>query len=338
MKTKLKFIFIIIDIILIIIIFFFWKSKYLNNQNFKFNQRKNIYLDKYEENIYNNIKSDLLNSKCSRMWGNQQPFINGVIRKFRPKKILELGVAEGGSSIIILNAIKDINNSHLYSIDLSTNELIGFCVKNIFTNLSKNWNLYTGNVAAKFLEEIGNGIDMALIDSSHYEPGEILDFLIVLPFLKEEAVVIFHDIANQITRSMHSRLEWAPYIIFNIIRGKKYLPSGNNILTHDIGAVKLERNQYKYVNDYFRALGGQWQYFPDENHIKIIEKFFQKYYNNECLIMFNETVEFNREFVKNNPIKKPPRYVYTNGSTKYFLNRRKRSKRKIKKKLFKINY
>ena len=34
-------------------------------------------------------------------------FLNGLVRKFKPKKLLELGVARGGSSIVLLNAIKD---------------------------------------------------------------------------------------------------------------------------------------------------------------------------------------------------------------------------------------
>lgn len=49
------------------------------------------------------------------------------------------------------------------------------------------------------MENIGKEIDMVLIDSAHFEPGEILDFIIVLPFLKQEAIVVMHDIANQIT-------------------------------------------------------------------------------------------------------------------------------------------
>ena len=116
------------------------------------------------------------------------------------------------------------------------------------------------------METIGRNIDIALIDTAHFEPGEILDFLMILPFLKEEAIVIFHDIANQITKSK-TRNEWAPYIIFNAIRGEKYLPSGKDILKQDIGAIKLEKNQKKYYHDYFRLLGGQWQYFPKEIHI-----------------------------------------------------------------------
>ena len=59
------------------------------------------------------------------------------------------------------------------------------------------------------------------------------------------------------------------------------MPSGKNILTQDIGVIKLERNQKKYIHDYFRALGGQWQYFPKEKHIKIIKSLFNKYYDNE---------------------------------------------------------
>ncbi len=91
---------------------------------------------------------------------------------------------------------------------------------------------------------------MVFLDSVHLEPGEILQFLIALSFLKE-AVVIFHDIANKITKlgPRGTRREWASYIIFNILRGKKYLPSGNTFLLKDIGAVKFERNQIKYVYD-----------------------------------------------------------------------------------------
>lgn len=86
----------------------------------------------------------------------------------------------------------------------------------------------------------------------------------------------------------------------------------------------MESNQYKYVNGYFRALGGQ--YFPDENHINLIYNFFQKYYNNDCLIMFNETIEFNREFVKNNPVKEHPIYVYDNIFKKHFLDKKNKTK------------
>jgi len=200
----------------------------------------------------------------------------------------------------MLNAIKDIKGSKLFSIDLISEETIGKCVYKYFPNLIKNWHLFKGNFASKFMKIIGNNIDMVFIDTAHYEPGEILDFLIVLPFLKEGAIVIIHDIARQINEG-YSRKEYAPYIIFNGIRGYKYLPSGKQILKHDIGAIILEKNQYKYYKDYFRLLGGQWQYFPNEKYIIQIRDYFKKYYDDECLIIFEEAITFNRELVKRIP-------------------------------------
>ena len=49
------------------------------------------------------------------------------------------------------------------------------------------------------MEQIGNNIDMLFIDSAHFEPDEILDFIIALPFLNEGAIVGFYDLGNQIT-------------------------------------------------------------------------------------------------------------------------------------------
>jgi hypothetical protein len=152
--------------------------------------------------------------------------------------------------------------------------------------------------------------------------GEILNFLFVLPFLKEEAIIIFHDIGNQITKSgpKNTRRNWASYKMFNIIRGSKFYPSGNGILTKDIGAIKLDKNQFKYIHDYFRTLGGQWDYFPEEEHIKTMTKFIKTYYDKDCLVMFEETVKFNRKFVKNNPIYVRP--LYDSISKKNFLKKK----------------
>ena len=98
-----------------------------------------------------------------------------------------------------------------------------------------------------------------------------------------------------------TRHEWAPYIIFNLVRGKKFYPSGDNVIKQDIGAIILEKNQNQYIYDYFRALGGQWEYFLNEEHINIMRDFIKKYYDNLCLSMFDEAIKYNRNFVKNNP-------------------------------------
>ena len=59
-----------------------------------------IPFEEFEIYKYNEIKQKLNDSKCSQMWANQREFLNGIVRKFKPKKIVEIGVASGGSSII----------------------------------------------------------------------------------------------------------------------------------------------------------------------------------------------------------------------------------------------
>ena len=120
------------------------------------------------------------------MWANQKEFLNGIIRKFKPEKIVELWVYSGGSSIVILNAIDDFKNSKLYSIDLNSAIFVGQCVNKFFPHFMRNWKLFKGNIATEYIEKIGNNIDIAMIDTAHFEPGEILNFLIILPFLKKK--------------------------------------------------------------------------------------------------------------------------------------------------------
>ena len=160
-------------------------------------------IDKFETNILMQINHILEqkhnNRTLSEMSFTDRSFLNGIIRKLKPNKILEIGLAAGGSSAIILNAIKDFENSTLYSIDYNTkyyqdnSKNTGFIVNDYLPELKNKWNLYTGGVSAKFIEDIGNNIDVCLLDTMHCNPGEILDFLTVLPYLKENAVVILHD-------------------------------------------------------------------------------------------------------------------------------------------------
>lgn len=162
--------------------------------------------EKFENEIVDEI-NDILNIKLvpemtiSEMTYLERCFLNGIIRQAKPKKILELGVSAGGSSAIILNAIKDFDNAKLYSVDytekwyVDNSKNTGFIIDEKFSNLKNKWKLYTGGTAAKFMEEIGGEIDLCLIDTVHSNPGEFLDFLIVLPYLKKNAILILHDIA-----------------------------------------------------------------------------------------------------------------------------------------------
>ena len=63
--------------------------------------------------------------------------INGLIRKYKSKKILEIWVCLGEVSVTILNAIKDIDDAKLYFYDLEKKHYknntfdIGYILKKI---------------------------------------------------------------------------------------------------------------------------------------------------------------------------------------------------------------
>ena len=224
--------------------------------------------------------------------------MNGLIRKYKPNKVIELGVAGGGTSALILNAIKDNPNAKLYSIDIlindriKKNKQIGYVVKENFPELMDKWTLYTGAMPAYFLEKIGGEIDFAYIDTRHTTPGEMINWLEVLPFIKEEAIVVFHDVYLMFLGDV-KKAEIKNYSnnqLLCYIRGELILPSyGDKIFSRNIGAIKLDKNQKKYYKQYFMALGNQWKYFPEETDINTLKEYFKKYYGEKLEEIFNDS-------------------------------------------------
>lgn len=282
-------------IFLIFLILYFLRQYLKKNKNNRIHIEENI--DKFEINIYNNIKDKLENSQCTQITPNLPEFLNGIIRKFKPKKILEIGVNEGGNSIVILNAIHEAKNSHLYSIDISNSDKVGYCINKYFPSFLNKWRVFKGDTAEMYMEEIGKNIDMAFINSANFNPEGILNFLVILPFLNNNAIICFIDKSDLVKNSRLYKKgkenDYSLYNLLNLIRGKKYFPSGNQISSRDVGAIRLDRNQFNYVHEYFRVLKGQWQYVPSEIHINKMKELFKKYYDDECLTMFEKAISLN---------------------------------------------
>ena len=50
----------------------------------------------------------------------------------------------------------------------------------------------------------------------------------------------------------------------------------------------------------------------------MIKKIFKKYYDKDCLTMFEEAISFNNIFVKNNPVNTSSKYKFTSESLSFF--------------------
>jgi predicted O-methyltransferase YrrM len=236
----------ILIISLIILIYFY----YFRNSNFKkYRTRYDIDFNyvTYENNI---ITKRIIRNSGWELRGNQPYFINGLIRKYKPKNCLEIGVASGGSSILILNAIKDIPDSRLISLDRNTQLYInkfkktGYRVKQYFPELTKKGKLFTGQQQHKFLTKLNMKFDFVFLDTVHYAPGEILNFIEILPFLNENAIFVLHDILFHFI----SKINVYPsnVYLYPVIYGDKVLLKNKYGSIENIGAIFLYNNQEKY--------------------------------------------------------------------------------------------
>ena len=235
-------------------------------------------------------------------------FINGIIRKHKLKTCLEIGVANGGSSILILNAIKDIKNSILVSIDLFSHVLsdpkhkIGYRVYEYFPELTKNWKLFTGDQPHKFLMGLNIKFDLLFLDSAHISPGEIINFIEALPFLKENAIILVHDLLWHFDKRRRTKYSFYPSCISLIpaIFGKKIILGYSKSTINNIAAIGLYDNQETHYLDYFLLLMNFWEYMPTDRQINDLKFFISKYYKKEIFInIFNKAVSKNKQFINN---------------------------------------
>ena len=217
------------------------------------------------------------------MTEEERKFLNGIVRKSKPKKILELGVCHGGSSVVLLNAIKDNKDAIVYSIDYTTHcyndkdKKVGWVVDHYAADLTDKWRLYTNGLASDFLDEIGGDIDMCLIDTVHVNPGELLDYLMVLPFLKKNAIIVLHDISLHI----NNIYQMTNCILFSAIKGKKFYPKTENWGKGfpNIGAVMLDSEAKEHVIDIFILLALYWSYIPTQRDYDSMMTFFTRFYD-----------------------------------------------------------
>ena len=329
-KFSISFLLIIIMSMLIFICYL--KSSKNYNKNFK-----------YDVNFkYEDYDKEIITDKIKRDSGwkiglQEAQFINGIIRKNRLKNCLEIGVAHGGSSILILNSIKDIDNSILVSLDLNKelyndpNKLTGYRVNQYFPELTKNWKLYTGQQAHKFLVNLSIKFDFLFLDSTHASPGEILNFIEALPFLNENAIVVIHDLLWHFRKVVNSKFFPACISLIPALYGDKIFINNKSI--SNIGAVFLYRNQEMHYLDYFLLLLNFWEYIPTDEQINDLRDFIKKYYKDEIYInIFDLAVRLNKnvnqKFQKYNNISEEKKYLVSLGTKWNITNNENLKERK----------
>lgn len=229
---------------------------------------------------------------------SEHGFLCGLLRDRRPRKIVEVGVAEGGTTAVILKCARELNlDCTVYSVDVAEKlyydplKDVGFVLKKMGKNGNEggcdNHRLLLGKFLPERLDEIGDGIDFLILDTVHVLPGEILDFIAAFPYLAHDAVVVLHDTCLHYAPNMNGN-EVATSVLLQSVVADKFL----NIQDRypNIAAFQINQDSYTYFTDMFSALILPWAYLPEDRELALYEAAIQKHYNAQCLRLFQQAV------------------------------------------------
>lgn len=242
-------------------------------------------------------------TNASELSEAEHGFICGLIKKYKPQKIVELGVSGGGTSVLILNCLQKLglNDTRMYSVDLSETyhfnpeKRCGFQIEEArpFLKNIGNHKLILGKILPEVIEDIAKDgkIDFLILDTTHYLPGELMDFAIAIPFLADEAVVVLDD--TSFWFEGENRWAFATKVLFDLcISDNKYYaqtPDGFS----KIVAFTMPRKTHSWQKNIFDALSMPWHYCFD-TQIKAYESIVDKYFAGDIQDSFKKAVKINR--------------------------------------------
>jgi len=237
----------------------------------------------------------------SEMSQQEREFLNALILRHKPQRLLEIGVSSGASSVVMLNAIKNFGSAKLYSIDYCKKWYIypkkntGFVVEH-YPQLKTEYNLYAGGMAYKFIEEISaeQKIDFAFIDAAHSLPGEILDVLMILPFLSDDAIIVFHDTNLQVIDKDNVWI--VNNLLISSLVGRKIWQGNfnkyNKIYFPNIAGVQFTEQSKGHIFELLNLLTLKWKYLLPREEVLELTEFFSKYYPIYFIEYFRQICDF----------------------------------------------
>lgn len=221
----------------------------------------------------------------------QHAFVAGLFKKYKPHKILEIGIAAGGTTCFLHECTKKYGYKlEIFSVDKFENyyrvpsKKTGHLLKEMvmcdgYEDILEYQHLLIGKSIPFYIEEIGNNVDFLIIDTTHALPGELLDFFVCLPYLKEGAIVVLHDTVCNILENSNS---FATKILFDVVKAKKIVNFNVDEEKYtglpNIMAFEITEDTKVNAKDVLSALTLNWQYgLEDDEKLKYAQLISKNY-------------------------------------------------------------
>lgn len=139
--------------------------------------------------------------------GEDAAFLLDLVLEHAPRTVLELGVAAGTSSAVLLFALDQLPDlapasRALFSADVrptcyfDPGRLTGSAVADLYPGPRATWRLHANHFDARKTADLlrAEAFDLAFIDANHRHPWPLSDLLHLAPLLRPRAWVALHDI------------------------------------------------------------------------------------------------------------------------------------------------
>lgn len=218
-------------------------------------------------------------------------FVQDYIKRYQPKKFLEVGMASGLSGGLISQMLDWNDGKSFTSIDYNdtffgdNSKKNGFLIEEIYAGDSVVVEKQHF-VIAPGLTALNRRFDMCFIDANHQHPWPLIDTLCVFPFLDNQKVMIHHDL--KLYRNQDVVRGIGPKYLFDqfpeATRDKSVANDGN------IFALTLGNVSFQEIEDV--AIGGfhlPWSLFaPLSNEIvSSVKKVFTEFYSPRLIEAFD---------------------------------------------------
>jgi predicted O-methyltransferase YrrM len=220
-------------------------------------------------------------------------FLAGLAHFANVRHVVEIGVASGWSSAVLLKALSTLDGERkVTGIDLLPGYYLdkaiptGRAVDEAVPDLLSGYRLLTGRLAFDAMADVGK-VDFAFIDGHHMHPWATLDMISVLPFMERGRWVAMHDL-NLCTFERHRHMNRAPFYLFYMWPDQKLHSTQQPTM---IGAVLLERSPADYLPTLLEILYTPWEIDVDDAALSRLSTFIGEHFGSSWSEEFSEAFD-----------------------------------------------
>lgn len=228
-------------------------------------------------------------------------FLHHIFCKAKPKNVVEIGVSAGGTTVFLRSLMEKYGGENLYSFDYNVRYYkdpslpAGYMAQNISDGI--NWQLFTGGMPCRHFSCLPAEIDICIIDTVHHNPGEHINILEILPYMRKGGIIVLHDTALYLL-SDGAENSWTTRVALNTMRGRQLLPrkySDKSLgLIPNIGGVVLADVE-DMLFPLFSNLTLLWAYMLTQRDFEDLYAHFSKFYEQNLVDIFSYSYGYYRK-------------------------------------------